>query len=150
MAQKSCVASIAGEERRAMRATLLQNYQRARTRIRVDEQHRKRVRTFIVYVLFVLLLLTILVQTTGFSLSQMWLKIGAKQDKGNDNDIASNNMSQVVIPLPDNVSCRYVWHDRQTLQIRKSITGPCNKDNKPPETKFAPTRNDFSWGGGRK
>jgi hypothetical protein len=148
MAQAPYVAGLAGEERRAMRTTLLQSYQRARSRIRVDEQHRKRVRTFIVYVLFVLLLLTILVQTTGFSLSQLWLKTGAKQDK--DKDIASTNMSQVVIPLPDNVTCRYVWHDRQTMQIRKSITGPCNKDNKPPETKFAPPRNDFSWGDGRK
>jgi hypothetical protein len=134
-----------------MRATLLHNYRRARSRVNVSEQHARRVRTFIVYLLFVLLLLTIFVQSTGFSLNPFALKIGAKQDKDQDQDKALNNTSQVVYPLPDKVSCRYDWLDRQTMQIRKSITGPCNKDNKAPETSSvsksdAPTRSNFSWG----
>ena len=139
-----------------MRATLLHNYRRARARVTMSKQHVKRVRMFIVYMLFVLLLLTIFFQATGFSLKPLLLKMGAEQDQDQDKDIAlKKNTSQVVYPLPDNITCRFVWLDRQTMQIRKSVTGPCNKDNKPPETSSvsksaAPTRGEFSWSGGRK
>jgi len=135
-----------------MRATLLHNYRRARARVTMSEQHVKRVRMFIVYMLFVLLLLTIFVQSTGFSLNPFAIKLGEEQDKDQDQDIAlKKNTSQVVYPLPDNITCRFVWLDRQTMQIRKSVTGPCNKDNKAPETtsaskSAAPTRSNFSWG----
>jgi hypothetical protein len=141
-----------------MRATLLHNYRRARSRVNMSEEHAKRVRTFIVYVLFVLLLLTIFFQATGFSLKPLLLKMGAEQDQDQDKDIAlKKNTSQAVYPLPDNVSCRYDWLDRQTMQIRKSIVAPCNKDNKPSAASSAPTssipaaspappRSGFSWG----
>ena len=128
-----------------MRATILQNYLRIRTRIRSDEQHIKRVRLFIVYTLWVLLLLTILYQALGITFDlASWFKSSAEKDG------VPKNVSQAVYPLPDNVSCRYVWFDRQTMEIRKDITALCNKNNKPPETTFAPTRSEFLWGGGQK
>jgi hypothetical protein len=129
-----------------MRATLRQNYLRIRSRVSSDEQHIRRVRTFIVYVLFVLLLLWILYQTIGMSFN---LSSWFKSQVGIDGVGVPKDVSQVVYPLPDDVSCRFVWFDRRTMEIRKDVTGLCNKNNKAPETAFAPTRGDASGRGQR-
>jgi hypothetical protein len=124
-----------------MRATLLHNYQRAKSRISIHEQRIKRMRLFIVYVLWIFLLVAAVYQVFGFSFDLLWFK--ASKSEGD----ALKNTSQAVFPLPDNVSCRYDWLDRQTMQIRKSIIAPCNADNKPPEPSAVPTRSEFKWGG---